>query len=132
MLREPLLSTADAAAGAVAAEQASDYLGPSALAVSPDGQWLYVACSDARQIAWVELDSRRVVRRVTVAGQPTDLLVTPDGTRLIVACAGPQSTVAVLDAETGRTTGQHRRRAYGRRSGAQSGRLSSVRLQSFR
>lgn len=90
------------AAGATAGDQTPDYLGPSALAASPDGQWLYVACSDARQVVWVDAGNGRVVRRVTVPGPPTDLLVTPDGARLIVACGAPQSVLAILEAESGR------------------------------
>jgi hypothetical protein len=31
----------------------ADYLGPRSLALSADGSVLYVACEDARQVAWV-------------------------------------------------------------------------------
>ncbi len=86
---------------AEAAGQAGNWLGPCALAASPDGKTLYVACADARQIAWIELPRGRVVRRVAVPAEPTGLVVTPDGTQLIVACAAPQSTVVVLDAAAG-------------------------------
>lgn len=77
------------------------YLGPSALAVSRDGRWLYAACQDARQVLWVELPGGAVARRVALPGQPTALLLTADQSRLIAICAAATSTIAVLDAESG-------------------------------
>ena len=81
------------------------YLGPRALAASSDARTLYVACADARQVAWVKLPDGEVVRRVAVPGEPTDLVLSPDGTRLIVTCAAPRSTIVVLDAASGETLG---------------------------
>ena len=86
-----------------AADQAESYLGPSALVVSPDAKTLYVACTDARQVAWVELPGGTVARRITVPAEPTGLALSPDGTKLIVTCAAPKSTIAVLDAGSGET-----------------------------
>ena len=83
------------------AGEAGEYLGPCALAASKDGQTLYVACADARQVAWVELPGGSVTRRVAVPAEPTGMALTPDGTKLIVTCAAPKSTVAVLDAVSG-------------------------------
>lgn len=77
------------------------YLGPSAVAVAPDGKTLFVACTDAKQVAWVELPEGRVARRVDVPGEPTGLAVAPDGKQLLVACAAPRSTLLVLHAKTG-------------------------------
>jgi YVTN family beta-propeller protein len=83
------------------AEEAAKYLGPCALVVAQDAKTLYVACADARQVAWVELPSGRVARRVAVPAEPTSLVLTPDGTKLIVTCAAPKSAIAVLDAASG-------------------------------
>lgn len=83
-------------------ETAEQYLGPSALAASKNGKSLYVACTDARQVLWLALPGGEVVRRVSVPGQPSDIVVSPDGKRLFVVCAAPKSTVAVLEAATGR------------------------------
>ncbi len=77
------------------------YQGPEHLVVSPDARTVYVACADARQIAWVDLESGRVTRRVDVPARPGGLGLTPDGKRLVVACAAIKSTVVVLDAKTG-------------------------------
>ena len=84
-----------------AAEETSPYLGPCALAVAKDGQTLYVACADAQQVAWIDLSSGTVSRRVAVPAEPTGLVVTPDGRQLIVTCAAPRSTIVVLDAASG-------------------------------
>ena len=83
------------------AREAGDYQGPCALIASEDGKTLYVACVDACQVAWMELPSGKVVRRVDVPAEPTGLTLTPDGTKLVVTCAAPTSTVAVFDAASG-------------------------------
>ncbi len=83
------------------AGEAGEYQGPCALAASEDGKMLYVACKDARQVAWVELASGDVIRRMAVSAEPTGLVLTPDGAKLIVACAAPRSTVVVFDAASG-------------------------------
>jgi YVTN family beta-propeller protein len=83
------------------AEPPGEYQGPCALAVSKDGRTLYVAGADARQVAWVELPSGKVIRRIAVPAEPTGLTLTPDGRKLIVTCAAPRSTVAVFAANSG-------------------------------
>ena len=84
------------------ADETEAYQGPCALAAANDGKTLYAANEDARQVAWVELPSGRVTRRIDVPGRPTGLTLTPDGARLIVTCASPKSTVAVFDAVSGK------------------------------
>jgi YVTN family beta-propeller protein len=79
------------------------YQGPLALVASPDGECLYVACEDARQVAWVRIEDGQVIRRIDLPAEPTGLTMTPDAARLVVTCAGPNSRVVVLDAATGRT-----------------------------
>jgi len=83
------------------AEEIGRCQGPCALVASKDGKTLYVANADARQVAWIELPSGKISRRVAVPGEPTGLTLTPDGARLIVACAAPRSTVAVFAADSG-------------------------------
>jgi YVTN family beta-propeller protein len=86
---------------AEAPDSLGEYLGPQAMAVSNDGRTLYVACADARQVAWIELSRGVVARRVAVPAEPTGLALSRDGTRLFVTCAAAKSTVVVLDAATG-------------------------------
>ena len=83
------------------AEKSGQYLGPCAVAVSKDAETLYVACADARQVAWVELSTGNVSKRVAVPAEPTGLEITPDGIRLVVSCAAPVSTLVVFDAASG-------------------------------
>jgi len=80
---------------------AGKYIGPCALAASKDARTLYVACADARQVAWVALPDGEITRRVDVPAEPTGVRLTPDGTKLIVTCGAPKSTVVVLDAASG-------------------------------
>jgi YVTN family beta-propeller protein len=87
-----------------AAGKRGEYLGPCALAASEDGKTLYVACADASEVAWVDVPSGNVIRRVGVPAEPTGIVLAPDGTKLIVTCAAPKSTVAVLDAVSGAVT----------------------------
>ena len=89
-------------AAPMAAGQTGGYLGPCALVASRDAKTLFVACADARQVAWVELSTGKISRQVDVPGEPTGLVLSPDGTKLFVTCAAPKSTVAVIDPLSGR------------------------------
>ena len=89
---------------AIAAGETGEYLGPSALVVSSDAKTLYVANADARQVAWVDLSSGKVTRRVDVPAEPTGVVLSPDGAKLVVTCAAPRSTVVVIDTASGRVT----------------------------
>ena len=95
------MAVSHAMASVRAAEENGRYLGPCDLVVTSQGTTLCVACSDAHQVAWVDLGSSAVVRRITLPGEPAGLALTPDETKLVVACAAPRSTVAVLDAVSG-------------------------------
>jgi len=83
---------------------AGNFLGPCALVASKDGRTLYVANADARQIAFVDLHSRRVIRSIRMPAEPTGLVLSPDGKRLYVTCAAAQSTVFAIDAASGEVT----------------------------
>ena len=77
-------------------------LSPSALAVSPDGQNLYVACSTAKQVVVFNTVQCQVTRRLALPGEPSGLALSPDGARLFVTCAGPASQVFVIDIPSGK------------------------------
>ncbi len=83
------------------ADETPKYLGPCDLAAARDGNLLYAALADAREVAWIELSSGKILRRIDVPSEPTGLALTPDGKQLIVACAAPKSTLVVLDAASG-------------------------------
>ena len=90
-------------AAATEADSPATYQGPCAVAVSRDGKVAYVANAHACEVAWVELDGGKVVRRVAMPGEPTGAVLVPDGSKLIVACAAPKSTIVVLDARSGQS-----------------------------
>jgi YVTN family beta-propeller protein len=77
-------------------------LSPSALAVAPGAKILFVACATGRQVIELDLASRKIVRKLTVPGEPSGLVLSPDGARLYVTCAAPASVVAVVDVAAGR------------------------------
>jgi DNA-binding beta-propeller fold protein YncE/mono/diheme cytochrome c family protein len=77
-------------------------LSPTALAASPDGQYLYVACATARQVLVFNTGQRQAAKRFALPGAPSGLALSPDGTRLFVTCAAPTSQVCILDAASGK------------------------------
>jgi len=81
---------------------AADYLGPVDVVASSDGQQLFVANHDARQVAVVDLKGRKVVRTIDVPAPPTSLALSPDGAKLYVACAAPKSTICVIETAAGK------------------------------
>lgn len=90
---------------AVGAE-AAKYLGPTVVVASSDGARLYVANSDAHQVAVVDLAGGKVVGTLAVPAEPTGLVLTKDGSKLYVTCASPKSVVCVVDARAMKITGQ--------------------------
>jgi mono/diheme cytochrome c family protein len=77
-------------------------LSPVALAASPDGQSLYVACAAAKQVLVFSPSLRQITRRLALPGEPSGLVLSPDGARLFVTCAGPASQVCVMDTASGK------------------------------
>lgn len=88
-----------ACAGALADDHAP--LGPSAIAVSRDGQSLVVCLTDAAQLAIVDLARAGEIRKVRVPAAPTGLAPSPDGRRWYVTCAAHASSVHELDSSSG-------------------------------
>jgi len=76
-------------------------LSPVALAVSPDGQSLYVACSGTRQVLVLNTSTRQIRSSFPLRGEPSGLALSPDGARLFVTCASPDSQVCLLDIASG-------------------------------
>jgi DNA-binding beta-propeller fold protein YncE len=76
-------------------------LAPCALAVSPGGQALYIACFKTNQVLLFDNVQRQISRRWAVPGPPSGVALSADGTELFVTCCGPSSQVCVLDTATG-------------------------------
>jgi len=77
-------------------------LSPVALAASPEGKNLYVACGTAKQVLIFNPGQRQVAKRLALPGEPSGLVLSSDGTRLFVTCAGPASQVCVIDTVSGK------------------------------
>jgi YVTN family beta-propeller protein len=78
-------------------------LSPAALAASPDGQSLFIACATANQVAVFNRQTGGLTKRISVPASPSGLALSPEGARLYVTCAAPQSTICVLDTVSGKT-----------------------------
>ena len=78
------------------------YLSPTALAATPEGKWLFVACATARQIVVFDVASGTLAKPIPLPDAPSGLVLSQDGARLYVTCAAPQSHVSVLDAASGK------------------------------
>jgi YVTN family beta-propeller protein len=77
-------------------------LAPAALATTPDGQRVFVACANSERVLSVDLASRKIVATYPMPAPPTGLALAPDGTRLFVTCAAPESKVAIVDLAKGK------------------------------
>jgi DNA-binding beta-propeller fold protein YncE len=80
----------------------AEELSPVALAASPDGQILYIACATANRVAIFDTVQRQITRSFPAPAAPSGLALSPDGARLVVTCAGPTSRVCVFDTASGR------------------------------
>ncbi len=73
------------------------YLSPSALAATPDGRQLFVACATAGRVLALDPVTGGVRKSISVPASPSGLALSPDGRQLFVTCAAPRSTVCVVD-----------------------------------
>ncbi len=80
-------------------------LSPSALAASPDGTRLFVACETGHLLT-VDLRSGLVVRATPLPPAPSGIAMTNDGRLLYVTCGAPASVVCIIEAATGTVVGQ--------------------------
>ena len=80
------------------------YLSPIALAATPDGKTIFIACNTANEVAVFDVATSKVTRRVSVPAPPTGLTLSADGARLFVTCAAPASRVCIIDTAKGKVT----------------------------
>lgn len=73
---------------------------PHGIAISPDGKHAYVGLTAAAEVAEIDLEAKRVIRRIPVGKWPRYLTLSPDGRRLAVGNGG-ESNIEVLDVESG-------------------------------
>jgi YVTN family beta-propeller protein len=69
---------------------------PTGMVFSPDASKIYVALTDADQIAVVDFSSRRVLSKIDVGRWPRTLAVSNDGKRLAVGSSGDRG-ISIVD-----------------------------------
>ena len=80
----------------------NDYLSPTALTASADGQRLYVSCATANELVAFNLATGTIAEHIPVPVSPLGTALSPDGKTLAVACAAPESTICLVNAEQGK------------------------------
>ena len=68
--------------------------GSEALAVTPNGRYLWVAARAAGEIAVVDTATLAILARLPLPGIPIRIAMTPDGATALVTCAGSSELVA--------------------------------------
>jgi YVTN family beta-propeller protein len=66
------------------------------LALSPDGQRLYIANGRARTVSVIDLENSDVVAQVHVGARPWGIGLTSDG-KFLYTANGPSNDVSVID-----------------------------------
>lgn len=72
-------------------------LSPTALAASPDGKVIYVACATANCVLCFDTAGRKVLNSIPMPASPMGLALSADGSELFVTCAAPESRVCIVD-----------------------------------
>jgi YVTN family beta-propeller protein len=83
----------------VAGSVHGNYKNPLNLALTPDGKELWIACEAAREVAVVDVPTRKWIAAIPVGGQPNDVCFTPDGKRAFVSNR-LDDNVSVVEVET--------------------------------
>ncbi|MBN1604389.1 MAG: hypothetical protein JW915_22460 [Chitinispirillaceae bacterium] len=93
------------------------YRSPSALALSPDKRFLYVAEQTAKRISVVDTRLKRAYRKILLPNEVTGLAIAPDG-KLYATCFSdlwPEGMVCEIDTTTGKVV-RRLRGGFGARS----------------
>lgn len=83
---------------------AAYYRSPTALAVSPDGNWLYVANHTADSVSVISTGSGQVEAEIPVGGGPKCVVLSPDSETLYVALSRDHA-VGIVDLDQQRFSG---------------------------
>jgi YVTN family beta-propeller protein len=82
---------------------AERYLSPIEMALSPDGNRLYVVCQGSGELRVVDTESNKVVAAVPLGHMPRGIALSPSGSEIYVTNAN-DDTVSVVDAATLKVT----------------------------
>lgn len=81
--------------------QTEDYLSPISVVADCDGEILYIAESTANQIAFFDVASSKVIRRISVDERPVGLDISSNGEKLYVTSAVAAGKVQIIDVHEG-------------------------------
>src|ERR1039457_1559029 len=76
------------------------YLSPIEMVSSPDGRLLYVVCQDSDEVRVVDVQSSKVLSRISVGRMPRGIALSSDGRQLYITNAW-SDTVSVIDLKSG-------------------------------
>jgi len=82
---------------------APKYLGPSAIAASPDGTRLYALCTDLPKVIAIDTATGKAAASADLPAEPAALSLSADGKTLYAACGGPEGIVCVLESPSLKT-----------------------------
>ncbi len=88
------------AGGAAHAIQATKYIGPSDIVVSPQAKAIYVLCTDAKQIVVLDSTGKRTAA-INLPAVPGGFVLSPDGKTLYVTCGVADGRVCLIDTAGG-------------------------------
>ena len=89
------------AGGTEPREPPEAWLSPSALAASPDGKRLSIACATAGSVLQLDLETSAITQRFKLPGNPSGLITSADGRRLYVTGGAASGWICELDAASG-------------------------------
>jgi YVTN family beta-propeller protein len=75
------------------------YLSPGEIAISADGNFIYVVCEHSNQLLVVDTKTGSVARRIAVGAVPRGLTLSPNGDRVFVTNSW-DDTVSVIDSRS--------------------------------
>jgi YVTN family beta-propeller protein len=81
------------------------YFSPAAMAVSPDGNYMYIAGQTAKQVKVFDLKDKMTVNTILLPNEVTGLAASPEGLKLFVTCSSdqwPAGQVCEVDLSSGR------------------------------
>ncbi|MGC8743262.1 MAG: c-type cytochrome [Verrucomicrobiia bacterium] len=79
-----------------------EYLSPSALAKSPDEKTIYIACATAPKIIAFDVNAEKISKIFKLKENPNGIAVSKDGRYLFVTCPSPQSSIYIIESESGK------------------------------
>lgn len=86
----------------VTAPSQPEFLSPTAIAVTPDGKILYIACATAHEVIAFDVARSEVTERIALPPAPSGLVLSKEGKRLYITCAAAESRLCVVETSSGK------------------------------